>query len=227
MSAMISSIFITGTDTEVGKTLYSELLLHSLNARGLRTAAMKPLASGAEVQEGKLRNADALALQRAANTSFSYELCNPYCFEPAIAPHLAAKYVGVRIEADVILHAYEQLQRQADITVVEGVGGWLVPVNDNQTVADLVEAMGLPVILVVGMRLGCINHALLTAENIKNRGVRLLGWVANVMEPNMAHLDENIESIAQHIHAPLLDTIEFINSHDADKSYQRLNINWL
>ena len=227
MSAMISSIFITGNDTEVGKTLYSELLLHSLNARGLRTAAMKPLASGAEVQDGKLRNADALALQQAANTSFSYELCNPYCFEPAIAPHLAAKYVGVRIEADVILHAYEQLQRQADITVVEGVGGWLVPVNDKQTVADLVEAMGLPVILVVGMRLGCINHALLTAENIKHRGVRLLGWVANVIEPNMAHLDENIESIAQHIHAPLLHTIDFINSHDDDKSYQRLNINWL
>jgi len=224
---MINSIFITGTDTEVGKTLYSELLLHSLNARGLHTAAMKPLASGAEVQDGKLRNADALALQQAANTSFSYELCNPYCFEPAIAPHLAAKYVGVRIDPAVILHAYEQLQRQADITVVEGVGGWLVPVNENQTVADLVEAMGLPVILVVGMRLGCINHALLTAENIKNRGVRLLGWIANVMEPNMDHLDEYIESIAQQIHAPLLDTIEFINNHDADKPYQRMNINWL
>lgn len=227
MSAMINSVFITGTDTEVGKTLYSELLLHSLNTRGLRTAAMKPLASGAEVQEGKLRNADALALQQAASTSFSYELCNPYCFEPAIAPHLAAKYAGVRIEADVILHAYEQLQRQADITVVEGVGGWLVPVNENQTVADMVEAMGLPVILVVGMRLGCINHALLTAENIKKRGVPLLGWVANVMDPNMSHLDESIESIAQQIHAPLLDTIEFINNPDADKLYQQLNINWL
>lgn len=227
MDAIINSVFITGTDTEVGKTLYSELLLHSLNTRGLRTAAMKPLASGAEVQEGKLRNADALSLQQAANTSFSYELCNPYCFEPAIAPHLAAKHAGVRIDPDVILHAYVQLQRQADITVVEGVGGWLVPVNENQTVADLVEAMGLPVILVVGMRLGCMNHALLTAENIKKRGVPLIGWVANVMDPNMSHLDENIESIAQHIHAPLLDTIEFINNPDADKQYQQLNINWL
>jgi dethiobiotin synthetase len=224
---MINSVFITGTDTGVGKTLYSKLLLHSLNVRGLRTAAMKPLASGAEAQEGKLRNADALALQQAANTSFSYELCNPYCFEPAIAPHLAAKNAGVRIDPAVILQAYEQLLQQADITVVEGVGGWLVPVNDKQTVADLVAAMGMPVILVVGMRLGCMNHALLAAENIKNRGVPLLGWVANVMDPNMSHLDENIESIAQHIHAPLLDTIEFINNHNADKPSQQLNINWL
>ena len=179
------------------------------------------------MQDGKLRNADALALQQAANTSFSYELGNPYCFEAAIAPHLAAKQVGIRIDVNVILQAYEKLQRQADITVVEGVGGWLVPVDDEQTIADLVVAMGLPVILVVGMRLGCINHALLTAENIKQRGVPLLGWVANIIEPNMSHLDENIESIAQRIHAPLLDTIEFINNPDAEKPYQRLNINWL
>ncbi len=227
MPAIINSVFITGTDTEVGKTLYSELLLRSLNARGLRTAAMKPLASGAEVQDGKLHNADAHALQQAANTSFSYELCNPYCFEPAIAPHLAAKHAGIRIDPDVIRQAYEQLQQQADITVVEGVGGWLVPMNENQTVADLVEAMGLPVILIVRMRLGCMNHALLTAENIKNRDIPLLGWVANVMDPNMSHLDENIESIAQQIHAPLLDTIEFINNSDADKPYQQININWL
>ena len=227
MSSITKSVFITGTDTEVGKTFYSKLLLQSLNAQGLHTAAMKPLASGAEVQDGKLRNADALVLQQAANTSFSYELCNPYCFEPAIAPHLAAEHAGVRIDPDVILQAYEQLQRQADITVVEGVGGWLVPVNESQTVADLVEAMGLPVILVVGMRLGCMNHALLTAENIKKRGLPLLGWVANVMDPNMSHLDENIESIAQQLHAPLLDTIEFINNHDADKPFQQLNINWL
>jgi len=227
MSSITKSVFITGTDTEVGKTFYSKLLLQSLNAQGLRTAAMKPLASGAEVQNGKLRNADAILLQQSANTSFSYEICNPYCFEPAIAPHLAAKHAGVRINPDVILQAYEQLQRQADITVVEGIGGWLVPVNENQTVADLVEAMDLPVILVVGMRLGCMNHALLTAENIKKRGIHLLGWVANVMDPNMSHLDENIESIAQQLHAPLLDTIEFINNHDVDRSYQQLNINWL
>ena len=227
MPPLINSVFITGTDTEVGKTFYSERLLHSLNAQGLRTAAMKPLASGAEVHDEKLRNADALVLQQAANTSFSYELCNPYCFKAAIAPHLAAKQAGVRIDADVILRAYEQLQQQADVTVVEGVGGWLVPLDEDQTVADLVQAMGLPVVLVVGMRLGCINHALLTVENIKQRGVSLLGWVANVMDPNMSHLHENIESIAQRIQVPLLDTIEFINNPDVPTSSRRTNIEYL
>ena len=227
MPPLINSVFITGTDTEVGKTFYSERLLHSLNAQGLRTAAMKPLASGAEGHDEKLRNADALVLQQAANTSFSYELCNPYCFKAAIAPHLAAKQAGVRIDADVILRAYEQLQQQADVTVVEGVGGWLVPLDEDQTVADLVQAMGLPVVLVVGMRLGCINHALLTAENIKQRGVPLLGWVANVMDPNMSHLNENIESIAQRIQVPLLDSIEFINNPDVPIPSRRTNVEYL
>jgi dethiobiotin synthetase len=227
MPSIIDSVFITGTDTEVGKTFYSRLLLRSLSAHGLHTAAMKPLASGAQMQNGKLRNNDALLLQQAATTSFSYELCNPYCFEAAIAPHLAAKQVGVRIDSNLILHAYEQLKQQADITLVEGVGGWMVPVDDDQTVADLVQLMRLPVILVVAMRLGCINHALLTAENIKMRGLALLGWVANVIEPEMSHLDENIESIAQRIHAPLLDVIEFINNPDTDEPNRQLNIKWL
>ena len=227
MPSIINSVFITGTDTGVGKTFYSQLLLRNLNAQGLRTAAMKPFASGAKLQDGKLCNADALVLQQAANTSFSYELCNPYCFEPAIAPHLAAEHAGVRIDSAVIRHAFEQLQRQADITLVEGVGGWLVPLDQTQTVADLVTTMGLPVILVVGMRLGCINHALLTADNIIKRGIPLLGWVANVIEPDMPYLDENIQSIAQRLHAPLLDIIQFINNPDRGMSNSRLNIKWL
>ena len=227
MPSLINSVFITGTDTEVGKTFYSERLLRSLNAQGVATAAMKPLASGAEVHDGKLRNADALILQQASNTSFPYELCNPYCFEAAVAPHLAARQAGIRIDKNVILQAYEQLQQQADVTVVEGVGGWLVPLDEDQTVADLVQAMELPVVLVVGMRLGCINHALLTAENIKQRGVPLLGWVANVMDPNMSHLNENIESIAKRIQAPLLDIIEFINKPDVTISHQSTNIKYL
>jgi dethiobiotin synthetase len=227
MSAMTKSVFIAGTDTEVGKTFYSKLLLQSLNAQGLRTAAMKPLASGAVRHDGKLRNADALVLQQAASTSFPYELCNPYCFEAAIAPHLAARQVGIRIDLEVILQAHKKLQQQADVTVIEGVGGWLVPVDDKRTVADLIQTLGVPVILVVGMRLGCINHALLTADNIEQRGVPLLGWVANMMEPGMSHLDENIKSIAARIDAPLLDTIEFINNPEADMLNQRLNVDWL
>jgi dethiobiotin synthetase len=224
---MINSVFITGTDTGIGKTLYSQLLLHSLNDAGMRTAAMKPLASGADLRDGELRNADALVLQQTANTAFPYARCNPYCFAPPIAPHLAARQATVRIEFDVIQQAHEQLLKQADFTVVEGVGGWLVPIDQQHTIADLVQAMHLPVILVVGMRLGCINHALLTAENIRRRGIPLIGWVANVIEPDMLYLQENIEAIAQRIEAPLLDVIDFINQPEQIKAQLRLNIKWL
>lgn len=224
---MLNSVFITGTDTGIGKTFYSQLLLQSLNTAGLRTAAMKPLASGAELCDGELRNADALVLQQAANTLIPYAECNPYCFAPPAAPHLAAKQAGVQIEFDVIQQAYEQVAKQVDFTVVEGVGGWLVPMDQRHVLADLVQAMDLPVILVVGMRLGCINHALLTAENMTQRGVALIGWVANVIEPDMLYLQENIEAIAQRIPAPLLDVIDFINQPEQIKTQPRLNIKWL
>jgi dethiobiotin synthetase len=224
---MIDGVFITGTDTDVGKTVYSQLLLQSLNAAGLRTAAMKPLASGAELCDGELRNADALMLQQTANTTFSYAHCNPYCFAPSIAPHLAAMQAGVKIEFAVIQQAYTQLQKQADVMVVEGIGGWLVPMDPQHTVADLVQAMHLPVILVVGLRLGCINHALLTAESIIQRGIPLLGWVANVIDPNMMYLQENIQAIAQRVRAPLLDVIDFINQAEQSEARSRLNIKWL
>lgn len=224
---MINSVFITGTDTGIGKTFYSRLLLQSLNAAGFRTAAMKPLASGADLLAGELRNSDALVLQQTANTTFSYAQCNPYCFAPAIAPHLAASHAGLQIEFDVIQQAYAELQEQADFTVVEGVGGWLVPVDSQHTVADLVQAMHLPVILVVGMRLGCINHTLLTIENIRHRGIPLIGWVANVIEPNMLYLQENIEALAQRIPVPLLDVIDFINQAETIEAQPRLNIKWL
>lgn len=224
---MINSVFITGTDTGIGKTFYSQLLLQSLNAAGLRTAAMKPVASEAELCDGELRNADALVLQQTANTAFPYEYCNPYCFAPAVAPHLAARQAAVQIEFDVIQQAYEQLLKQADFTVVEGVGGWLVPMGQQHTIADLVQVLHLPVILVVGMRLGCINHALLTAENIRQRGIPLIGWVANVIEPDMLYLQENIEAIAQRIPAPLLDVIDFINRPEQIEAQPGVNIKWL
>lgn len=224
---MLNSVFITGTDTGIGKTVYSRLLLQRLGVAGLRTAAMKPIASGAQLCDGELRNEDAVMLQQAANTAISYSCCNPYCFAPAIAPHLAAKEAGIRIDFSVIQQAYAELDRQADFTVVEGVGGWLVPVNQQQSLADLVEAMQLPVILVVGLRLGCINHALLTAENIIRRGINLSGWVANVLEPEMPYLRENVEAIAQRLPAPLLDVIDFINQAGWNDAARRLNIKWL
>ena len=224
---MIDSVFITGTDTGIGKTFYSQLLMQSLHAAGLRTAAMKPLASGATICEGELRNADARLLQQAANTEFTYALCNPYCFAPAIAPHLAARQAGVEIEFAVIQQAYTLLRKQADVTVVEGVGGWLVPLDQQHTVADLVQTLQLPVVLVVGLRLGCINHALLTVENIRQRGISLIGWVANIIEPDMLSLQENIETLARWIPAPLLDVIDFINQPDEVKVRTPVNIKWL
>lgn len=224
---MHRSVFITGTDTGIGKTLYSRLLLQSLNAAGLRTAAMKPIASGAQTVAGELRNEDAVMLQQTANITCDYKCCNPYCFAPAIAPHLAAKQAGVEIDIAVIRNAYSHLLSHADVTVVEGVGGWLVPVNQQHSVADLVETLQIPVILVVGLRLGCINHALLTAENITRRGVRLIGWVANIIEPDMLNLQENIEAIRQRIQAPLLDVIDFINQPEQIAGQQGLNIKWL
>lgn len=224
---MQNSIFITGTDTGIGKTMYSRLLLQSLNAAGLRTAAMKPIASGAQLCDGELRNDDAVVLQNTASTSYPYVRCNPYCFAPAIAPHLAARQAGVQIEIEVIKQAHAALVAQADLTVVEGVGGWLVPIDQQRSVADLVKAMQLPVILVVGLRLGCINHALLTAESIRQRGVKLIGWVANVIDPDMRNLQENVEAIAQRMQAPLLDVIDFINQPARMNAITQLNIKWL
>jgi dethiobiotin synthetase len=224
---MQNSIFITGTDTGIGKTMYSRLLLQSLNAAGLRTAAMKPVASGAQLCDGELRNDDAVVLQNTANTSYPYARCNPYCFAPAVAPHLAARQAGVQIEIEVIQQAHAALVAQADFTVVEGVGGWLVPIDQQRSVADLVEAMQLPVILVVGLRLGCINHALLTADNIMQRGIKLIGWVANVIDPDMLKVQENVEAIAQRMQAPLLDVIDFINQPARMDTFSQLNIKWL
>lgn len=224
---MQQSVFITGTDTGIGKTLYSRLLLQSLNAAGLRTAAMKPIASGAQSVAGEWRNEDAVLLQQTATTTYGYKDCNPYCFAPAIAPHLAAQQAGVEIDIAVIQKAYSRLASQAEVTVVEGVGGWLVPINQQHSVADLVMAMQIPVILVVGLRLGCINHALLTADNITRRGVRLIGWVANIIEPDMLKLQDNIEALRQRIQAPLLDVIDFINQPEQIAAQQGLNIKWL
>ena len=209
---MNKGVFITGTDTGIGKTVISCGLLNALNKQGLRTAAMKPVASGAKYNNSQLQNEDALALQQAASEQMPYELINPYVFEPAIAPHLAAEQAGVEIDFEKIKQAYQQLSENADITIVEGVGGWLVPLNNNESVAELALHLELPVILVVGMRLGCLNHALLTAESIQQKGARLIGWVANIIEPDFSLAEENIETLKKQIYAPLLG----INPYQGD-----------
>jgi dethiobiotin synthetase len=196
--------FVTGTDTEVGKTLISLGLLRRLRDQGHRVAGMKPVASGATLSADGLRNEDALALQRASSQPLDYALVNPYCFEPPVAPHIAAQRAGITIELDRILDAWRRLAARTDRVVVEGVGGWLVPLGTHHTVADLAQALGLPVILVVGLRLGCINHALLTAQSIRRAGVPFAGWVANGLDPAMAEREANIAAIGSRLEAPLL-----------------------
>lgn len=171
--------FVTGTDTGVGKTLISCALLHGFAAQGKRVVGMKPVAAGCD-DDG--HNEDVLQLRAAGNVAVGYGQINPYCFVPAIAPHLAAQRAGVIIRFSRIATSYHELAAQADVVIVEGAGGLLVPLNEQQDSADLAKELGLPVILVVGMRLGCLNHALLTAEVLAARGLVLAGWVANVLD---------------------------------------------
>lgn len=198
------SYFVTGTDTNVGKTLISCALLHGFAGQGLRVVGMKPVAC----DEGGVSE-DVRSLRAASNVLSSRGQVNPYCFERAVAPHLAAKFVGVRINLDRITESYRELATQADVVIVEGAGGFRVPLNDEQDGADLARQLKLPVILVVGMRLGCLNHALLTKLAIASSGLKLAGWVANVIDGEMSMLAENIAALELRIAAPLLGVVPY------------------
>ncbi|MBI3772333.1 MAG: dethiobiotin synthase [Gammaproteobacteria bacterium] len=217
MKPFASGFFITGTDTDVGKTEISLGLIKHLQDQGMRVAAMKPIASGCTVTTEGLRNADALRLQQAASQSFPYATINPYAFEAAIAPHIAARNCDTVIDLNVITQQFKQLQQNADLVIVEGAGGWRVPINEFQDISDLAAVLQLPVILVVGMRLGCINHALLSAEAISQRGLPFWGWIANQIDPNMPALEENIATLQQRLEAPLLGKIPYLKELTADR----------
>lgn len=199
--------FVTGTDTGVGKTLVSASLLWALAKTGRRCVGMKPVASGCRTTAAGMRCSDAEILLAHSSVSVSYADVNPYRYEPAVAPHLAARAAGQTIELDIIRMHFERLCATADWLVVEGVGGWLVPLNGRSTVADLARLLGLPVLLVVGMRLGCLNHALITAAAIEHAGLELAGWVTNHIDPTMELLDENVEALKVRIGAPLLGVV--------------------
>jgi dethiobiotin synthetase len=203
----MNSFFITGTDTGVGKTEVALALMAALQARGLRVAGMKPVAAGGIATPTGFHNDDALRLQRQSSVSVAYELVNPYLFESPIAPHIAAAAAGVVIDMEHIKRCYAALAAQSDALVVEGAGGWRVPLDERRSMADLVAALELPVILVVGLRLGCLNHALLTAEAIARCGIRLAGWVANGIDPGFAYRAENVAYLERHLAAPLLGVI--------------------
>jgi dethiobiotin synthetase len=207
---MQHSYFVVGTDTNVGKTYVASALVKHFADGGFKTVGMKPVASGCELnEENELINEDVTTLMNASNVSAPLDLINPYHFAPAIAPHIAAEQAGVEIELSKIKQAYEQLSSLADAVIVEGAGGFYVPLNRTETLADLAVLLNIPMILVVGMRLGCINHALLTVEAIQARGLRLAGWLANEIEPNFAMFGENLVSLQQRIASPCISVVRW------------------
>jgi dethiobiotin synthetase len=202
---MTRGIFITGTDTGVGKTVVTAGLVRLAADRGQRVVGLKPVASGAVRTPEGLRNEDAMALAAAGNVPLPYGLINPFCFEPAIAPHLAAADAGVRLPVSDLLEWYGRASGDADLACVEGAGGWRVPLHPEGFLSDLPEQLGMGVILVVGLRLGCLNHARLTAEAIERAGrCRLLGWIGNCIDPGFARLDDNLATLDRLLGAPAL-----------------------
>ncbi|KVU78402.1 dethiobiotin synthase [Burkholderia ubonensis] len=205
------SLFVTGTDTEIGKTFVSAALLHGFARLGLRAAAMKPVAAGAYEQDGVWRNEDADQLDAAANVVLPPELRTPFLLKAPAAPHLAAAQEGVTLDLDTIVACHREALTRADVVAVEGAGGFRVPLTGTRDMADLAVALGVPVVLVVGVRLGCISHALLTADAIRQRGLTLAGWVANHVDPAMSFQDENVATLrdwlAREHGAPLIGRI--------------------
>ena len=216
--------FITGTDTGVGKTCSTVALMRYYKNQGRTVLGMKPVASGCLVRDGILKNEDALLLQENASISIPYNYVNPYAFELPVSPHLAAAKAGCSIELDEIYKKFSFLKSQAEYVLVEGVGGWFAPLNEKQNVADLAKRLDLPVILVVAIRLGCINHAMLTYRAILSSGLQCVGWIASCTEPEMLSREENIESITKLIEAPLLGVLPYTGKVEFDQFAERLNL---
>ena len=199
--------FVTGTDTGVGKTLVSAALLHTLARHHRRVVGMKPVAAGLIDHHGHWVSEDVLALRAASSVTVPPELDNPVALPDPLSPHIAAQRAGRSVTVGELLAAQRALKERVDVVVVEGAGGWRVPINEHETLADLARAIGVPVVLVVGLRLGCLNHALLSAEAIRADGLQLAGWVANTVDPAMACIEENIDTLRQRMTAPLLGVV--------------------
>jgi dethiobiotin synthetase len=221
----MSGIFVTGTDTDCGKTLIAAGLMVALRARGLTVLGMKPVASGCRVGPDGPRSADALALLAHGSVQVPYVLANTYALVPPVAPHIAAGEAGVEIELQPLIDAYRALTGKAQWVVVEGVGGWRVPLGPTLSVSDLPGVLDLPVVMVTGLKLGCINHSLLTAESIVSRGARLAGWVANQVDPAMLVPEQNIATLAALIDAPCLGVVPHLQDPAPEQvaSYLKLD----
>ena len=222
--------FITGTDTEVGKTFCATGLLAAFKQRGDSTIAMKPVASGCQETTDGLRNEDALLLMQEMTANATYEEVNPYAFVPPMAPHLAAERDGLTINSQLLVEQAKKLSQRADLIIIEGAGGWLAPLNEKQSFADLALQLDIPVILVVGIRLGCLNHALLSYENIRSRGVVVAGWIANTgleESANCLDIENNINSLKKRIGSPLLGVVPQIAAKEALNTVAYLDISSL
>ena len=217
MTTAKNAFFITGTDTDAGKTVIAVGLLTAARRAGLSAIGLKPVAAGCDGErDGVAFNADALALLDASTLEVDYATVNPVLLKEPMAPHVAAEKDGVHIEVKTLADRVRRaLAREAELIVVEGAGGWLVPLNARETMADLVAKLDLPVILVVGMRLGCLNHALLTAADIRGRGLALAGWVANCIDPGMAAQRENVEALSDRLDAPMVGRVRHHDSPSA------------
>ena len=225
---MSPSYFIAGTDTDIGKTTIAAGLLHAARLNGLSTLGAKPVASGCDVTPKGLRNSDALALMAQSSVKMTYDEINPIAVEPAIAPHLASREADVAITVSGLLAAMRKvLDKGADFTLIEGAGGWRVPLSGQANLSDLAMALKLPVILVVGVRLGAINHALLTAEAIARDGLQLAGWVANIVEPKTSRLEENLASLAERLPAPCLGRVPYLKLASAEAVAEYLQLDLL
>ena len=218
------SLYVTGTDTGIGKTLTSCALLHALRGHGLRAAGMKPVASGCARIDGEWKNEDALALQHAGESGIAYADINPFALEHPLAPELAARDAGIEVALPPILAAHARLAEHADALIVEGVGGWAAPLSASLMQADLVRALRVPVLLVIGLRLGCLNHALLSARAIAADGVHLAGWIASHVDPDMDRVDDNIGMLRARMPAPCWGVLPHVPDADPAQLASRLRI---
>lgn len=227
MDKRTKDYFITGTDTEIGKTFVTAALLRAFGEESLRTLGMKPIAAGAELIDGVWHNEDVDQLIEAANVKAPQEIVVPYLMQTPAAPHIVAKLENVQIDVQHISACYQEARELVDVVLVEGVGGYVVPLNDTVSTVDLAQALNLPVILVVGMRLGCINHALLTAQAIAASGLHLAGWVANTVDAEMKFFDENVQALKQRLPAPCLGVIPRLAQSQIATAYRYLDLNLL
>jgi len=218
---------VAGTDTGVGKTLASCALLHGFAGLGLRAVGMKPVAAGAVRLKGGWHNDDVAQLSAASGIKVPPPLMNPYCFAPAVAPHIAAGEAGVVIRMATIARHYARLARIADVVVVEGVGGLLVPLGRRSCASGIPQRLGIPVVLVVGLRLGCLNHALLTVDALRMRGLRLAGWIASQIDPRMSRRAQNLDTLRHRIGAPLVGILPHARNPQPDRLSRSLDINAL